>query len=280
MNFFIKVNIEKENSRKVLGEIADFFYRSGHSFALCEDDRIPDNNVFRCDTLSMEEGVSQCDAVITVGGDGTLLKVAQTAAKYSKPVLGINTGHLGFLTAIEGNQTELISKIQDYNFFYLKKHNFLEVSVSGDDPVLCLNDAVVSKAVEVNTVNLCVNVNDKPLMKFSGDGLIVSSATGSTAYSLSVGGPVVDSDLAAMVLSPVAPHTLNRTSVVLGSDKTVEIFGSDGFSGTYVSYDGTAHRLLEKDDSIEIKVSDVYLEIYTLKNFGQLEKIDKKLKLR
>ena len=118
-------------------------------------------------------------------------------------------------------------------------------------------------------------------MQFSGDGVIIATSTGSTAYSLSVGGPIVDSDLEAMIISPVAPHSLNRTSMVLGKDKHITISASDRNNyKAYIAFDGADHAEIGSEDEITVRLSDKYVSIYTLGKFGQFEKVDKKLKSR
>lgn len=281
MKFFIKVNLTKKNSLPVIKEVLGLLEEENHEFMLCCDDSLGEIlNSDRC-AVSVEEGLKWCDAVITIGGDGTLLDVGKQASDHSKPIFGINTGHLGFLTAIEGNEINLLRHITDNKTFVIKKHNFIQAKINKGKWKYCLNDVVISKDIYSNTVNLSLQSNGNQLMAFTGDGVIIATSTGSTAYSLSVGGPIVDSDLQAMIISPVAPHTLNRTSMVLGKDKHIRIKANDrNDNKAYVSFDGKDIEQIDKDDELTVKVSNKYVSIYTLGNLGQFEKVDKKLKSR
>ena len=281
MKFFLKINLSKENSVSVVKDVLEILDNSNHQYMLCCDDKLgeivtPD----RC-AVSRLEGIMWCDAIITIGGDGTLLNVGKTASDYNKPILGINTGHLGFLTAIERTELALLKEIENSNIFHIKQHNFIQIKINDSEWKYCLNDVVISKNIFSNTVQLLLHSNGSQIMQFSGDGVIIATSTGSTAYSLSVGGPIVDSDLEAVIISPVAPHSLNRTSMVLGKDKYITISASDrNGSKAYIAFDGADHAEIGSDDEITVRLSDKYVSIYTLGEFGQFEKVDKKLKSR
>ena len=171
--------------------------------------------------------------------------------------------------------------IENPDTFVVKKHHFLQIKINDSRWKYCLNDVVISKYMYSNTVQLLLQSNGSQIMQFSGDGVIIATSTGSTAYSLSVGGPIVDSDLEAMIISPVAPHSLNRTSMVLGKDKHITITASDRTKNkAYISLDGADYTEVNSEDEITVQLSDKYVSIYTLGRFGQFEKVDKKLKSR
>ncbi len=281
MKFFLKINLSKENSLEVVKQVLRIFDNSNHEYMLCCDDKLGEIvTVDRC-AVSAEEGIRWCDTIVTIGGDGTLLSVGKIASDYNKPILGINTGHLGFLTAVERNELGLLNYLENPDTFVVKKHHFLQIKINDSRWKYCLNDVVVSKYMYSNTVQLLLHSNGSQIMQFSGDGVIIATSTGSTAYSLSVGGPIVDSDLEAMIISPVAPHSLNRTSMVLGKDKHITITANDrNDNKAYISFDGADYAEINSDDEITVQLSDKYVSIYTLGRFGQFEKVDKKLKSR
>ena len=281
MKFFLKINLLKENSLCVVKQVLEILDNSNHQYMLCCDDKLGDIvTTDRC-AVSQTEGIKWCDVIITVGGDGTLLNVGEMASDFDKPIFGINTGHLGFLTAIERNELDLLKEIENSDVFTVKRHHFIQVKVNDGDWKYCLNDFVVSKNIYSNTVQLILQSNGSQIMQFSGDGVIIATSTGSTAYSLSVGGPIVDSDLEAMIISPVAPHSLNRTSMVLGKDKHITISASDRSDNkAYIAFDGADHIELNSEDEVTVRLSDKFVSIYRLGNFGQFEKVDKKLKFR
>lgn len=279
MKFFIKVNLSKENSKTVTKNVVNLLERDDHEYMLCCEDSV--EKIVNNKIISLEDGVKWCDIIITIGGDGTLLAIGKIASDYNKPILGINTGHLGFLTAIEGNEVNQLTNLFNKNIFEIKKHHFLQTRINNSNWHYCLNDVVISKSMYSNTVGLALYSNDNLLMKFSGDGIIIATSTGSTAYSLSVGGPIVDNDLQAMIISPVAPHTLNRTSMVLNKDKHIKIKANDrSHKLAYIAFDGDDHQEIHPEDEITVKLSQKYVSIYTLGKLGQFEKVDKKLKSR
>lgn len=263
-------------TRNVIGLLQE----EQHEYMLCEEDGV--SQICSLDKLTdLKSGARWCDIIITIGGDGTLLAAGQTAADNGKPIVGINTGHMGFLTAIEGNEVHLLKNLFDKSLFTLKKHHFIKAKVNNSKWKYCLNDVVISKSMYSNTVGLSLFSNGNPLMDFDGDGIIIATSTGSTAYSLSVGGPIVDSDLQAMIISPVAPHTLNRTSIVLNKDKSIKLKADDrNNNNAYIAFDGGDYTDVGKNDEVTVKLSSKYVSIFTLGRLGQFEKVDKKLKSR
>ena len=281
MKFLIKVNLSKTNSIDVTREVIRLFNEEKYDYCLSKENGVEHVCPDRCKIKPFSEGLEWCDVVVTIGGDGTLLAIGKDAAAAGKPVIGINAGRIGFLTAIEGNEISLLKNLQDNSVFELKKHNFIRARINKGKWRYCLNDVVLSKCMYSNTVDLTLYSNDEKLMRFSGDGIILATSTGSTAYSLSVGGPIVDSDLDAIVISPVAPHSLNRTSMVLAKNKHIKIRATDrNRNKATVAFDGADYMEVNCDDIVEVKLSSKCLSIYTLRNQGQFEKVDKKLKSR
>ncbi len=281
MKFLIKVNLSKNNSIDVTREIIKLFNEENFEYCLSKENGVEHVCPDRCKIIPFSEGLEWCDVVVTIGGDGTLLATGKDAAAFSKPVIGINAGRIGFLTAIEGNEIGLLRHLNDKKMFRIKKHNFIQARINKGKWKYCLNDVVISKSFYSNTVDLSIYSNDEQLMRFAGDGIILATSTGSTAYSLSVGGPIVDSDLEAMVISPVAPHSLNRTSMVLARNKHIKIKANDrNKNKATVAFDGTDYVEIDCDDTVEVKLSSKFVSIYTLRNQGQFEKVDKKLKSR
>ncbi|MEG1782631.1 MAG: NAD(+)/NADH kinase [Oscillospiraceae bacterium] len=281
MKFLIKANFTKENSPKVTSEVLTLLLKEKNSVKFCKEDTPFPSDFSNVETILAEEGIKWCDAIITVGGDGTLLSISKLASDYNKPILGINAGRLGFLTAIEGNQIELLDEFFAGDAFRLKKHYFLQVRVNNSNRKYCLNDVAISKNMFSNTVDLSIFSDGSQLTQFLGDGIIVATPTGSTAYSLSVGGPVVDIDLRAMIISPVAPHSLKTPSIVLDKNKELTIkINSDDEKASYASFDGANHTKLKKGDIITVRIGSKFVSIYTYGTMGQFEKVDKKLKSR
>jgi NAD+ kinase len=276
MKIGVLPNLDKRGAAQAVERMGRLFKDWGYTAYLPDSmigtdyEHLPEKEIFEV-----------ADVIITVGGDGTIIRYGKLAAKAGKPVLGVNAGRLGFLAQVEPNELELLKKITDNETFVVKKHHFIKARINNGPWQYCLNDLVISKYVYSNTVELQLMSNGSQFLKFSGDGVIAATSTGSTAYSLSVGGPIVDSDLQAMIISPVAPHSLNRTSMVIGADKMITIKASDRSNNkAYVAFDGADHQEICKQDEITVRMSEKYVSIYTLSNFGQFEKVDSKLKSR
>jgi len=160
--------------------------------------------------------------IVSIGGDGTLLWTAQQAAAAHIPVLGINAGRLGFLTQVQlGEEGQALDRWAAGDFT-LQRRALLEARV-GDRVFHALNDAVVHKGIEINLIRIVVSVDGQPTGQFDADGVIVSTPTGSTGYSLSLGGPILHPDVRALVYMPLNPHSLFNRPIVLPEQSRIVI---------------------------------------------------------
>ena len=177
-------------------------------------------------TGSRSEILEGSDLVIVLGGDGTTLAVVRAIGSKGTPVLGINLGQLGFLTDVPPDEAgAVLSRVLEGEF-EIRERSRLEVQVLGDSSPseLVLNDAVFTKGTALaRMIELRVNVDGVRMATYRSDGLIVSTPTGATAYNLSAGGPLVDPDLNAMILTPICPHTLSHRPFVLPDDRGIEV---------------------------------------------------------
>ncbi len=178
------------------------------------------------------------DLVIAIGGDGTVLKAVRIGRSSGAPIFGINDGHLGYLAEGAPHDLPLIVHQLITGKWRTSERMLLAVSVEGSPPVTGLNDAVIEKVQNQRTVQLAISIDDEPFIVYRADGVVVATPTGSTAYNLSAGGPLIDPALDALVMTPVAPHSLFSRSLVLpperslrievGEDRSVGV-GVDGF---------------------------------------------------
>ena len=170
---------------------------------------------------SEEELYRQGDVLIAVGGDGTIIQVAKGAAQYGKAVLGINVGRLGFVATLERHELDQLEKLVQ-GAYTVEKRMMLDVSIGGEERhYSVLNDAVISRGTYYHILDLEVLLNNESICNYRADGLIVSTPTGSTAYFLSAGGPVVDPSLDCIGLVPICPHSLFTRPVVFGGEATL-----------------------------------------------------------
>lgn len=191
------------------------------------------------------------DLIVAVGGDGTVLEALRQGIEADAPVLGVNAGHMGFLTEIEPtNVTAALDAIEGGRFL-LSERMTLSALLPDQAPVLGINDAVIEKAVSQHVIRVAALVEGERLAGYRADGIVVATPTGSTAYNFSAGGPLVDPELDAFVVTPVAPHTLFGRTLVFGPDVKLR-FEIEGDRPARVNVDGQAQRDLEPGEAVEI----------------------------
>jgi NAD+ kinase len=194
--------------------------------------------------VGTSEDIGQnCDLVIVVGGDGSLLSAARDLAHHDVVVLGVNRGKLGFLTDIKPEQVESkVSEVLDGKYS-LEERFLLDISVCRDGEIIvkshALNDVVINSGRSARMIDFDLYMNDDFVYSQNSDGLIVSTPTGSTAYALSGGGPIMHPDLDAIVLVPMFPHTLSARPIVVGGNTEIKIVIGD--CHPYISCDGQVH---------------------------------------
>ncbi|MBV8469078.1 MAG: NAD kinase [Burkholderiaceae bacterium] len=204
--------------RPVLEEIADFVAGQGLDVSL-ERDTALNTGMTAYDSLTNDELGTQCDLAVVVGGDGTMLGFAREMARHALPLVGINQGRLGFITDLSVERyREALAPILAGNYD-MEQRTMLEGEVWRDERVifegLALNDVVVSRGATASMVELRVDVGDEFVANLRADGVIVASPTGSTAYSLSSGGPLLHPSIGGLILVPIASHTLSNRPIVL-----------------------------------------------------------------
>jgi len=206
--------------------------------------------------LPLEEIGRSADLVVVLGGDGTMLNIACALALHDIALVGINQGRLGFLTDISvDTMLETLDAILEGRYV-TEQRMMLESEVLREGrsvfKACALNDAVISKGGEGSMIEFEVKIDDRFLYALRGDGLVVATPTGSTAYALSSGGPIVHPALSVMALVPICPHTFSSRPIVISSDSAVEIIINHG-SGARVHLDNHAHAELREHDRIVIK---------------------------
>ena len=228
--------------------------------------------------INMEtvEDAESCDIIFSIGGDGTFLKTARLSSQ--KPIIGINTGTLGYLTEI--NPEDIEKALDDINNgdYYIEERMMLEGEVvrSNGDVVEIpesLNEIAISKN-SFGVVRFDAIVNEKLINSYTADGILVCTPTGSTAYNLSCGGPIVDPTAEIITLTPIAPHTVINRSLILSDDSVVEIRITELRENTlsYVLYDGKPIEVFSKD-TIKIRKSDKITKIIKLEDRSFIDTI-------
>ncbi|MFQ5456498.1 MAG: NAD(+)/NADH kinase [Nitrospirota bacterium] len=226
---------------------------------------------------------SLADIIIVLGGDGTLLSAARLVLVNGRdvPILGINLGGLGFLT--EGTLEELYPTLEDIlnNDFITEDRQLLisEVYRQGERIArsYSLNDVIIRR-LPARMINVEIFINKRYVTSLRGDGLIISTPTGSTAYSLSAGGPIIYPSVGCMIVTPICPHTLANRPIVIPDNVTVEIILKSKDEDSFVSFDGQVGFSLRQEDIVEIKKSPDGIRLITSKERNYYDILRKKLK--
>ena len=220
------------------------------------------------------------DLVLVIGGDGSFIHAAKDAAVHKKSVLCINAGNLAFLAGLEGNELTLLEKLISGD--YLKdRRMMLEVILKDDsgEKLLgyCLNDVVIARYGEIKLIDLDLYCSDRKINSYRGDGVVISTPTGSTAYAWSAGGPVIDPDLKCITLTPICTHSpLNRT-FVFNEKSVLTVKSSKNFQKICLSTDGDKSLELSENFEIIIKKSDYYAEFIRIKSDEFFDILNQKL---
>lgn len=199
---------------------------------------------------------AEVDLYVVIGGDGTLLSVARSIATRPRPILGINLGGLGFLTETSLEETEAVLEEVLQGHYRLEQRMSLQVSHLRAGRILTrrsvLNDVVINKGALARIVDLGVTVDRQFVTTYKADGLIVSSPTGSTAYSLSAGGPIIHPAMAALLIAPICPHTLTMRPLVVPETSRVEVTLRTDDSEVYLTLDGQVGYPLKPKDRVRV----------------------------
>lgn len=228
-----------------------------------------------------EQVLNDCDAILVVGGDGTILKIADQASIHQKPVLGINCGTIGFMSEVEPNELALVERLRDGKYT-IDSRIMLDVEVIDADGNIAytatvLNEAVVTKGFANKVITLSVYVDGQETFGFGGDGVIVCTPTGSTAYSLAAGGPILAPSSACIAVTPICPHSLAVKSFVVSADSVIAIAPHFKNHLIYLSPDGFDPYELKVGDRVEIRKSQRTFSLIRLKGQGFYENISEKL---
>lgn len=212
------------------------------------------------------EALTGCEKAIAIGGDGTIMHVAKAAAVVGCPVLGINAGRVGFLAGMEPDELDALDTLLSA-VCAEEQRRLLQVTVrtdTGSHTLLAMNDVVVSRGSLSRLVDVTVHSGSVEVLACRGDGVIVATPTGSTAYSLSAGGPVVDPAVGCLLLTPVCPHSLDSRSRVLPEDAVLTLQAATDGNPAFVTVDGEQNIPLSPTDTVEVRFSDTAVRLIRL----------------
>lgn len=277
----IIVNPERDSGLIYLKKIMTLLDRHGYTYCVSCFDYQCDNDMEFC---SAEECFEGSDLVLTLGGDGTLLRVASIANRYQTPLLGINLGHLGFLAELEKDELEDLPFILK-NGYECTERMLLHINVIRDGKCVAeataLNDAVI-RSRSGKPAQIEVSDREGDLIDYFCDGFIIATPTGSTAYSLSAGGPILEPRASGIVLTPICPHTLNARSLVFGADHDLlytKVSNADKIQAV-LECDGTELSSLREGDLVCVNRHHTTLKLVKLRHKSFYKVLNEKISRR
>lgn len=233
--------------------------------------------------LSQKECLERTDVILTIGGDGTIRHEANLSLEYRKPILGINLGRCGFLATCEVDEMEAKLSAVARGEYFLDNRMLLYVRVLGDDSWEghALNDVVMTKGRLQQAVDFSIYCDDILVEHYRGDGVIVATPTGSTAYSLAAGGPILDSQTKGIVVTPICPHSLASPAMVFAQERKINLcVGQVADEEVFISCDGDAGYSVKAGATAEVRLSDQVVQLITFSKADQFQAIDQKLRGR
>lgn len=278
MKLAVLPNLTKKNAREIALSVCREGESLGIQCVLCDQVKAgfaQQELLF----LPEQEALKTSDFIISIGGDGTMIHDAKLAAPFHKPVLGINAGRLGFMAGLEPQEISMLKNLVD-NDFSIDRRMLLDVKLEKDGQICykaqCINDAVLVRGEELRLLDCSASCDGKPVARYMADGMVVSTPTGSTAYSLSAGGPVVDPALECLLLTPVCAHTLSSRPMLFRPEARLSLRAEmrDGGS-VYLSCDGETVKVPE-GCTLQVTKSDTYADFIRMKNDTFMDRLQAK----
>ena len=277
-NFYIILNEGKEDAITLKNKIEEYLTAHGASCKASKGE-------FKkgCRFTSISDVPENTECVITLGGDGTLIRAARDLAGSGIPIIGINLGGLGYLTQMgkDGDIRELLDPLLNDHYEVQKRMMLKGRVYHGGKMVaedIALNDIVLTREGDLRVLKFKIYVDGQFLNKYSADGMIVATPTGSTAYNLSAGGPIAQPDGELLILTPVCPHTMTSRTIVLGPGNRVKIEISMTNSGTQLaSFDGDTCVQMVSGDYVEVEKSDMVTSMVKLDHRSFLDILKHKM---
>nr|WP_297706887.1 NAD(+)/NADH kinase [uncultured Butyrivibrio sp.] len=277
-HFCIVTNKSKDKNLEMTMHIKDYLEKHGKRCDIAESGigQVKEHRVER-DFLS--EIPADADCVIVLGGDGTMLQAARSTAYQDIPLIGVNLGTLGYLAEVEKTGVDdALRRLLAGD--YETEERMMLFGDACDKHDYALNDIVITRRSAMTTINFDIYVNDLFLCNYHADGIVISTPTGSTGYSMSAGGPIVEPSANMILVTPICPHTLNSRSMVLSADTKIRIVIKEGRAESnqeVVAYfDGSGRIDMNTGDSIVIEKSNKITKIIKLNRVSFLEVLGKK----
>lgn len=243
-------NLTKPGSMQIGLDIRDFLHNKGVR-VVTDEEKAAALSVPSLSTVAPDE----IDFLISLGGDGTILRIIHAHPDIQAPILGINLGSLGFMADVPIQETyEALQAIID-GHYTVHERVVVEGSIDASNVCFAVNEIVIHRATNPCLIDLEIEVNGSYINTFSADGLIISTPNGSTAYSLAAGGPILTPDLNALVITPICPHTISNRPIVLGFDQEIKVSYQCPLAPIEIAYDGFSLQKIESGGQLTIRPS-------------------------
>lgn len=275
MKIYLVPNFIKEKTKYVFKKCTEILLNLSCELIVSDQTILSDDYIY----MKENDAFYNCDIVIVIGGDGTIIHTAKKASVYNKAVLGINCGKVGFLAGLEiDNLSRLNCLIEgDYK---IESRNILKASFVVNDNIVSLpflNDAVVIRGSVSRMIDVSVGFGES-CVDYRADGVIISTATGSTAYSMAAGGPIVDPELNAILVTPISAFSLSNRSLVLKNSEQLTITNnSDPNNDVFISLDGENSYKIESGNKIVISNSSLIANLIKIDNVSFFDTLSDKL---
>ena len=246
-------------------------------FDVDRDYELPKTMDFR----DLHREIKNADMLVCFGGDGTILHASKIATAHGLPILGVNIGTMGFIAELEAGELELLRKLPTGDYT-LEPRSMIDVTVTGANGQkllheTALNDAVVTKGAIARVVQVSVYCDNVEATSFSGDGVIISTPTSSTAYSMSAGGPIVEPSARNLLITPICAHAMLAKTIVVSPERVISVkIGKIGRHNAYLSVDGGRAFRLNTGDVITTRLSQKVTKLVRLKQTSFFEILNKK----
>jgi len=272
-NIGLIANLDRDIGGKYLTELAGWL--SGAGFRPIVTEQMAQFVHTPCHVACEDELFADSDFCVVLGGDGTILRASKPASKYGVPLLGINLGTLGYLTDVESSGgIESLTKVLEGNYVTERRMmltaDILEADLSvADSGLLALNDVCILRGAEPKIKSFSMSINGQFLNNYKSDGVIIATPTGSTAYNLAAGGPVLKPDIEAIAITPVCPHNMHSRPLVVSGEDVLGVGMGEGFSQEVIlTLDGQDHINLESGQRVRVKKSDNYTTLIKTNDMG------------
>ena len=282
--FFIIANRQKDKELKTARKVEAYLNSKGKSCILREE--TSEQKVRSNHYTDVEKIPKDVECIIVIGGDGTLLQAARDVVNRQIPLLGINMGTLGYLAEIDRSSIDGALNHLMLDEYTIEKRMMLNGKVYHKEELIAedvaLNDIVIGRDGPLHVTRFHNYVNGEFLNSYTADGIIIATATGSTGYSLSAGGPIVSPETNILIMTPVAPHTLNTRSVIFPAEDEITVEIGEGSQGceakAVVSFDGDTNVPMRAADRVAIRRSVKDTQIIKISNISFLEVLRRKMK--